>query len=54
MGDGLLDGVLHLVPLLLLGVRYRLTQLDPPSLEDESILLAVPQVDVDSGRGLHG
>ena len=53
MGDGLLDGVLHLVPLLFLGVRYPLTQLDSASLEDESILLAVAQVDVDSRRRLH-
>ena len=54
MGDGLLDGVLHLVPLLFLGVRYPLTQLDSASLEDESILLAVAQVDVDPWRRLHG
>ena len=53
MGDGLLDGVLHLVPLLFLGVRYPLTQLDSPSLQDESVLLAVAQVDVDPGRSLH-
>ena len=53
VGDGLLDGVLHLVPLLLLCVRYPLTQLDSSSLEDQSILLAVSQVDVDSGRRLH-
>ena len=53
MGDGLLDGVLHLVPLLLLRVRYPLTQLDSSSLEDQSILLAVSQVDVDPGRRLH-
>ena len=53
MGDGLLDGVLHLVPLLLLRVRDPLTQLDSPSLQDESVLLAVAQVDVDPGRSLH-
>jgi len=53
VGDGLLDGVLHLVPLLLLRVRYPLTQLDSSSLEDQSILLAVSQVDVDPGRRLH-
>ena len=53
MRDSLLDGVLHFVPLLFLGVRYPLTQLDSASLEDESILLAVAQVDVDSGRRLY-
>jgi len=54
VGDGLLDGVLHLVPLLLLRVRYPLAQLDSSSLQDQSILLAVAQVDVDPWRRLHG
>ena len=54
MRDGLLDGVLHLVPLLLLRVRYPLAQLDSSSLQDQSILLAVAQVDVDPWRRLHG
>ena len=40
MGDGLLDGVLHLVPLLLLRVRYPLTQLHSSSLQDQGVLLA--------------
>jgi len=51
--DGLLDGVLHFIPLLLLSVRDPLAQLHPASLQDESVLLAVAQVDVDSRGGLH-
>ena len=54
MGDGLLDCVLHLVPLLVLGARDVPLVLDlvPALGQDEGVLLAVAEVEEHAGNHL--
>jgi len=52
MRHSLLDCILHFISFLLLCIWNLLAKLDASPLQNECILLAVPQVNVDARRGL--